>query len=125
MSSNVMSKKSQKKSKRSLSTACWEQNDDGTLSLTIGSKKENSIDDTASVSNDSEKNSLSPHDHNGNAIANGIEMKSPPIFKPTLPIQILKATWSECGVDYRARQQTLRRKEMTAKYVILFSHQRY
>lgn len=120
MPSKVKSKKSQNKSKRSLSTACWAQNDDGTLSLTIGSKKENLSDDTASVSNDSEQNSLSPqNDHNGNAFAAEIEVKSPPVIRmPTLPIQILKATWSECGNDYRMRQQTLRRKEMTAKYIL-------
>lgn len=115
-----------------MSTACWVNNDDGTVSLTIGSsKKENLIDDTASVastSNDSEQNSLSPsNDHNGNAFANAeIEVKSPPppiVFRPpTLPIQILKSTnWSETGTDYRMRQQTLRRKEMTAKYVLILS----
>lgn len=114
MPSKVKSRKSQKKTKRSLSTACWEQNQDGSLSLTIGPKKANSIDDIAGVSNDLESNSMSPHDHNGNAIA-PIAMKSPPMFQPTLPIQILKATWSECGVDYRMRQQTKRREEMTAK----------
>lgn len=122
MPSKVKSKKSQKKSKRSLSTACWKQNDDGSLSLTIGSKKENSTDDTASVSNDSEQSSMLPQDHNGNAIVAEIEMKSPPVFKPTIPIQILKATWSECGTDYRIRQQTLRRKEMTAKYGRILVH---
>lgn len=120
MPSKVKSKKSQNKSKRALSTACWEQNNDGSLSLTIGSKKENLTDDTASVSNDSEQYSLSPHDQNRNDIVAEIEMKSPPIFTPTLPIQILKATWSECGSDYRMRQQTLRRKEMTAKYDFSF-----
>lgn len=117
----VSSKKSQKKSKRSLSTACWEQNDDGTLSLSIGPKKPNSIDDTASNSNDLDKTDdllTQSHDQNGNAIVAEIEIEklSPPVFKPlTLPFQILKAPWSECGVDYRMRQQTLRRKEMTQK----------
>lgn len=125
MPSNVKSKKSQNKSKRALSTACWEQNDDGTLSLTIGPKKKNSADDTtASISKDSEQNAVVPkHDHNGNAISSSeMEVKMPPVvFKPpTLPIQILKASWSESGADYRMRQQTLRRKQMTAKYVLSF-----
>lgn len=113
-STKLKSKKTQKKSNRSLSTACWAQNDDGTLSLSIGSKKPDSIN-----SNDSEQNGSIPtsHDHNGNALAVAeIEMKKPPVFKPvTLPFQILKSTWSECGVDYKTRQQTLRRKEMTQK----------
>lgn len=120
MPSKVKSKKHQNKSKRALSTACWKQNDDGTLSLTIGPKKENPTDDTASVSNEgSEQNSVtSKHDHNGNTVAAEEEIKTPPVVfrPPTLPIQILKATWSESGDDYRMRQQTLRRKQMTAKY---------
>lgn len=119
MPSKVKSKKSQNKSKRALSTACWQQNDDGTLSLSIGPKKESPTDDTAS--NDFKQNSEeAQHDHNGNAIAAEMEVKTPPVvFKPpTLPIQILKASWSEAGADYRMRQQTLRRKQMTAKYVL-------
>lgn len=71
MPSKVKSKKSQKKSKRSLSTACWKQNDDGTLSLTIGSKNTAILtDDTIGISSESRSNSKSPeitHDFNGNA----------------------------------------------------------
>lgn len=116
MPSKIKSKKSQKKSSRSMSTVCWEQNDDGTLSLSIGPKK--TADSSTDNSNDPDL-IVSPisEDHNGNAVEAKIEIKTPPVFiPPTLPIQILKASWSENGDDYRMRQQTLRRKEMTKKY---------
>lgn len=118
MPSKLKIKKSQKKSKRPVSTACWERNDDGTLSLTIGSKKANLVDETSSVSDDSVQSAESPtatNDCNGNAIIHMKENSPPEMVQPALPIKIMKSNWSQNGVDYRIRQQTKRRDEMTAQ----------
>lgn len=118
MPSKLRIKKSQKKSKRPVSTACWERNDDGTLSLTIGSKKADSVDETSSVSDDSVRSveaSEPANDCNGNAISHMKEKSPPDIVQPALPIKILKSNWSQNGIDYRIQQQTKRRDEMTAQ----------
>lgn len=129
MPSKVKSKKS--KSKRSVSTACWVQNDDGTFGLTIGSKKSSIQSKTSDMSiTGSESDLLSQDapdstDYNGNFL-NGITLKSPQpnptqystIAKTTTvpilnsPLKILKATWSPNGIGYRERQQIKRRDEM-------------
>lgn len=127
MPSKLKMKKS--KSKRSVSTACWMQNDDGTLSLTIGSKKSNTESETSDTSTSPESVSLSKEtlDCNGN-FTNGIILKSPQSAKqsefsiattttPTTilnsPIKILKSNWSQNVIGYRERQQVKRHDEMT------------
>lgn len=129
MPSKLKMKKS--KSKRSVSTACWMQNDDGTLSLTIGSKKSNTDSETSDISTSPESDSLSKEslDCNGN-FTNGIIIKSPQLKQSTFsiatatttttpttilnsPIKILKSNWSQNVLGYRERQQMKRHDEMT------------
>lgn len=119
MPSKLKSKKSQKKSKRSLSTACWEQNVDGTLSLTIGSKNSEILtDDTIGISSESRSNPETPeitHDFNGNDMIPVIVKSPPKMVQPTVPIKILQSNWSSNGIDYKLLLQTKRRDAMTAK----------
>lgn len=117
MPSKVKSKKSHKKSKHSVSTACWAQNDDGTLSLTIGSKKSNSVSESNDNSSSSDRSieSQVTLDFNSNTIAD-ITQKSPHAFAaPSIAFKILKPNWSENAIDYRQQQQTKRRNEMIAQ----------
>lgn len=124
------SKVKSKKSKRSVSTACWAQNDDGTFSLTIGSKKLNTSSETSEMLSSTELDITSQVsvDYNGN-ITKESTLKSPqlnqtvPLIATTIPsiintpIKILKSNWSQNGISYRERQQMKRRDEMTAEYV--------
>lgn len=126
MPSKLKMKKS--KSKRSVSTACWIQNDDGTMCLTIGSKKPNAESETSDISTSPESVKLSKEspDCNGN-FTNGIILKSPqrkqsafsiattttPTTILNSPIKILKSNWSQNVIGYRERQQIKRHDEMT------------
>lgn len=130
----MKSKKS--KSKRSVSTACWVQNDDGTLCLTIGPKKKitesetsgSELESSSPVADSPDVNPPTDINHN---ITTDIALKSPQpmIIKqnpfspaktianvPNSPIKILKPNWSlQNGLSYRERQQIKRREEMVAE----------
>lgn len=115
MPSKVKSKK--KKLKRSVTTLCWGQNDDGTLSLTIGTKKPNLIDQTDNSPNSSNStlDETTAADSDPDKIESIIAKCAPVIEEPALPIKILKSNWTQNGIDYRIQNQTKRRDEMTAQ----------
>lgn len=138
MSSKVKGKKI--KSKRSVSSACWIQNDDGTLSLSIGSKKSNSEAEFG----DGPVPGLEVkmvHDHNGNLTMDSTLATPQPLqtalqpvqvdvsnkittasaTAPNSPITILKSKWLQNGFGYKERQQIKRRDEMTAERLDMVS----
>lgn len=126
MPSKTKSKKS--KAKRSFTSSCWSQNDDGTLSLIIGSKN-SSDSESSGMSQEQDMKSPIVQDCNGN-LTNGAVLKNPhlnvqvfsPIKTPKLPMSIfangpitlLKSNWSQNVDNYRQRQQIKRRDEMMA-----------
>lgn len=113
----MKSKKSHKKSKHSASTACWAQNDDGTLSLIIGSKKSNTVSESNDTSSKSNRGieTQATLNFDSNSIGN-ITQKGPPVLaESSVPLKILKPNWSANAVDYRQQQQTKRRNEMIAQ----------
>lgn len=132
MPSKTKSKKL--KLKRTVANSCWSQNDDGTLSLVIGSKnnsKNNSDSESSDIPNNLQQDTKSPIVQNciGN-LKNGVVLKSPqlpgnvisPIKTPNIStpvlgntaIKILKSNWSQNVDNYRQRQQIKRRDEMMA-----------
>lgn len=132
MPSKLKSKKTKLKLKSKLTTACWVQNDDGTLSLTIGAEKSNVICETSDVSAGTGLDvEIQVAKDSNNNWTNDLTLKSPQpgqaallatttTTTPTtsdLPLKILKSNWRSNGTDYRERQQTKRRDEMTAGLV--------
>lgn len=120
MPSKVKITKKQKKSKRSVSTACWAQNQDGSLSLTIGSKKPDSdeklsetspqsckqlnIDDLSHLERDGKKDAHPTWPSVDNRTTNN-----------NLPIKILKSNQPQDQINFRERQKLQRRMEMTTE----------
>lgn len=118
------------KLKRTLSSSCWSQNDDGTLSLIIGSKN-NSDSESSDMPNSLEQDTMPQivQDCNEN-VKNDVVLKSPQapvqavsaVKMPTIPtpvienapIKILQSNFSQNVGNYRQRQQLKRRDEMMA-----------
>lgn len=134
MSSKVKGKKI--KSKRSVSSACWIRNDDGTLALSIGSKKSN-FDAGIGDGSVPDLEVKIVHDYNGNLTMDStlatpqplqtalqpvqVDLSNTITTAPNLPITILKSKWLQNGFGYKERQQIKRRDEMTAERLDMVS----
>lgn len=120
MPSKVNSKKVQKKS---VYTACWVQNDDGTLSLTVGSKNPTPANSPNAVWKGVDDNLVSQNvpDFNGNFVKSPAEAvakkHSPPqnASPINVPVKILKPNRLDHGIDYQQHLQMKRRREMTSE----------
>lgn len=123
----MSSKAKNKKMKRTVSAVCWTQNDDGTFSLVIGSKKPDSALKKPSrgleadcdspdfnITDDTALNSLQPINQPV------LSIKSTTTTK--LPIKILKTDRSPNVIEYRQRQLIKRRDEMNTGYALNICH---
>lgn len=126
MPSKTKSKKTQKKSAY---TACWMQNDDGTLSLTVGSKNSSSNIETTPILNspiDNVESEMTPPEYNVNVTQNDnlkspqtaavIDLPNNPSSPNSLPMQILKPNRPNNGINYHQHLQSKRRLEMSSEY---------